>query len=454
MSRSNLKTKIQGIYIHIPFCVKKCGYCDFAMHAQGKTQTNHSTELQKRYLSSLEKELISYTNEFNFEELKTVYIGGGTPSLLTEDNIKFLGSFLQNNLQNFGNDLEELTIECEPGTVSKSKVETILETLNPHRVSLGGQSLHQQSLELMGRGHNLDQFYEAVNLFSEYKQESAGVNFESINTDMIMGLPYESLDQVMYTAEKMIELEIDHISTYLLEVEPNTNFGKKYQEFEGPLPSEEELEQIFTSTHEFLMGNGFDRYSLASFAKDSGTKDYSSVHNWNYWKNETNFLGIGVGAYSKLNSQRFGNSKKLNEYFQIFENSEFQETQKQKIQSLYAQNYDLVDDLNDLIYGMIISKHGLSSKMFENFLNSKFQNGSLTEGKALKINNSTFNMANNNLKQVSEYIMNEIIHVLEKKCDSDFVKISKNEDNLQVELTTKGLFRADAITALISELFD
>jgi oxygen-independent coproporphyrinogen III oxidase len=123
----------------------------------------------------------------------------------------------------------------------------------------------------MGRGHNLQDFYQAVDLFTSYKNKSddihTGVNFKSINTDMIMGLPYESKKEVLYTAEKMIDLDVEHISAYILELEPGTKFGKKYTELEGPLPSEPELEEIFTSTHYYLMDKGFERYSFASFAK-------------------------------------------------------------------------------------------------------------------------------------------------------------------------------------------
>ena len=104
----------------------------------------------------------------------------------------------------------------------------------------------------MGRGHDVDQFYDAVELFTEYKNVEKS-SLRSINTDMIMGLPYEGLEQVRKTSDAMIDLGVDHISTYLLEVEPKTPFGKKYQEFEGPLPSEQELEAIFTSTHEYLI---------------------------------------------------------------------------------------------------------------------------------------------------------------------------------------------------------
>ena len=111
--------------------------------------------------------------------------------------------------------------------------------------------MHQSSLENMGRGHNVDQFYEAVDLFQSYKNDGYH-NLASINTDMIMGLPYERLDEVLYTADEMIKLGVDHLSTYLLEVEPGTKFGKKYTEFEGPLPDEEELEHIFTETHNHL----------------------------------------------------------------------------------------------------------------------------------------------------------------------------------------------------------
>jgi oxygen-independent coproporphyrinogen-3 oxidase len=198
-----------------------------------------------------------------------LYIGGGTPSLLTEQNIKYLSSILREHLPELINTAIEITMECEPGTLSKSKIESIIEHINPHRVSLGGQSLHQASLEIMGRGHNIDDFYQAVNIFNSFKnQKEKNINLHSINTDMILGLPYEGLKEVLYTAEKMVGLDVDHISAYMLEIESGTNFAKRYQEFEGPLPNEEELENIYTKTHDFLINEGFGRYSFASFAKN------------------------------------------------------------------------------------------------------------------------------------------------------------------------------------------
>lgn len=191
-------------------------------------------------------------------------------------------------------------------------------------------------------------------------------------------------------------LKVEHISTYLLEVEPNTRFGRSYSEFEGPLPSEEELEHIFKTTHEYLMARGYERYSLASFSQPG----HESVHNGNYWRNRANFIGIGVGAYSKLNSTRFGNGKNLKKYLQTFESDENLAFKKAAIFEFFEEKYDLQSDLNDLVYGMVISKEGLSADLFSEFLKFQIWAKNIEKGKKLTIGGETVTLTSSNYGEI------------------------------------------------------
>lgn len=282
-----------SIYIHIPFCKEKCYYCDF-LSFKGKD------DYFRAYQNALLKEIIYFANENkNIYEIKTIFIGGGTPSVLP---IGFIGEIMQIIFENFKVcPLAEITIEANPGVLSYELIKHFKNS-NINRISLGVQSLKNDILKNIGRLHTAEQFYENFNNIRK-------ANFNNVNVDLMFSLPNQSLYDFEETLLKILNLEPEHISCYSLILEENTKFYSMYES--GLLePVEDELDrEFYYKAINILEKNGYNLYEISNFSK----KNKECRHNIVYWERKE-YVGFGLGASSLLNETRITNTKNFNEY--------------------------------------------------------------------------------------------------------------------------------------------
>ncbi len=280
-----------GIYIHIPFCISKCNYCDFNSFSCSK-------DIQEKYINALKKE-IEYKLSNKEIIVKTIYIGGGTPSSIEEKNIKEIIEKIKENA-NLEKDIE-ITIEVNPGTANLKKIETYY-NLGINRLSIGLQSSNDNLLKLIGRIHNYSQFEETVNLARK-------VGFGNINTDIMLGLPNQTIYDVENTLNKIINLNLEHISVYSLIVEPETKLENMLNKGKIKLPDEEIERYMYWFAKRKLEENEYIHYEISNFSKI----DYRSKHNVDCW-NQKEYLGFGLSASSYENSVRYKNIDDINIY--------------------------------------------------------------------------------------------------------------------------------------------
>lgn len=287
-----------GIYIHIPFCERKCYYCDFNSYAgQGA--------LMEDYLKALEFEIEYYGKGEELPAVQTVFIGGGTPSLLSPKQLEGILQALQANFT-LAQDAE-ITLEANPGTLNFDKLKGYY-SLGVNRLSMGLQACQDPLLKTLGRIHSYKMFLENL-------ETARRVGFENINADLMFALPGQTLQDWQETLREMVTLEIPHISAYSLIWEPDTQFDRWLEE--GRLsPLEEELElKMYHEAIQFLTEGGYEHYEISNFAK----AHYRCRHNQIYWKNEP-YLGLGAGAHSYLNGKRFHNESGVKAYIQHCKN--------------------------------------------------------------------------------------------------------------------------------------
>lgn len=296
-----------GIYIHIPFCKQKCYYCDFISFA-------NKNEKQEQYIKAIKKEIDTY--EFEKYNVTTIYIGGGTPSYIESkyivELIEKLKSKLTNNETKF--DKMEITIEVNPGTVTKQKLQDF-KSCGINRLSIGLQTTNNNLLKQIGRIHTYEEFLETYNMAKE-------VGFENINVDLMLGLPNQTIKDLKDSLEKVIRLGATHISVYSLIVEEGTVISKLLDEEKIELPTEETEREMYWYVKNTLELNGYKHYEISNFAKEN---KYSK-HNMNCWKQEE-YIGLGVAAHSYLNDTRFSNANNIEDYINNVENKEIEEVQ-------------------------------------------------------------------------------------------------------------------------------
>ena len=289
------------LYIHIPFCVKKCDYCDFlSFPADSNTQI--------RYVHALLQEIRYYGNLLGDYHVPTIYIGGGTPSWL-EENLIY--TVLQQVASSFHVEADaEISIECNPGTVTAKKL-NVYQSAGINRLSIGLQSTNNEELKALGRIHTYDQFLKTYEL-------ARNAGFENINIDLMSGLPYQTLDKFLESLQTVIRLKPEHISAYSLIIEKGTPFYDLYK-FDAikqqagmktdALPDEEETYRITKITEKALKEAGYQHYEVSNFALPG----YACRHNIGYWR-RIDYLGVGLGAASLLDNIRYSNTRELYDY--------------------------------------------------------------------------------------------------------------------------------------------
>ena len=296
-----IEKKELGIYIHIPFCKKKCFYCDFTSFAG-------CDDLQERYVKCLKKELEQKLEDIKDDyNITTIYIGGGTPSYIDS---KFIKEIL-NLCVDKENKNVEITIEVNPGTVNKQKLIDYKEA-RVNRLSIGLQSTNNTLLKEIGRIHSFEQFMDTYKLARE-------VGFKNINVDLMLGLPNQTIKDLKNSLQEIIKLELEHISVYSLILEENTKLYDLVNKGILELPDELLERQMYWYVKNTLELNGYNHYEISNFAK----KGYESKHNTNCWK-QKEYIGIGLAASSYLNKIRYSNIKDLNQYISNIEAKDFE----------------------------------------------------------------------------------------------------------------------------------
>ena len=297
---------MKGVYIHIPFCEKKCSYCAFSSFVMGKDKIDE-------YILHLTKEI----RKRKGEEVDTIYIGGGTPSLLDEKQIKDIFSALKETFK-ISKDVE-ITIECNPNSLTKEKAK-LYKKLGINRISIGVQSLDDDKLKFVGRKHNAKQAKESIEIVKK-------CGFDNISIDLLIGLKGETEENFLSQLKILVDMGVKHISTYMLQIEDKTMLKKMVEENPNLLPNDEENVDIFEKTAKFLRKNGFLHYEVSNFAK----KGFESRHNKKYWSGEE-YIGFGLSAHSFEKGVRKANANTFKDYYQGKIALEEKLTDKQKIE--------------------------------------------------------------------------------------------------------------------------
>mgnify|MGYP002600144838 FL=1 len=291
------------LYFHIPFCERKCAYCDF-LSAPADPPVRIS------YIKKLQEEIAYYGPQFKEYQVSSIFFGGGTPTILEGYQLAAILETVKKYFHLVAD--AEITVECNPGTLTAGKAEKLVQA-GFNRLSMGLQSADDRELQLLGRIHNFAQFLESYDL-----ARKAG--FENINVDLMSALPGQTLKSWQNTLQKVIALRPEHISAYSLIIEEGTPFYERFAEDEQIreegghprlLPEEDVERQMYELTEAFLHTKGYERYEISNYAKPG----YECRHNCGYWTRK-DYLGLGLGASSLVEHQRFQNTSNLKEYLE------------------------------------------------------------------------------------------------------------------------------------------
>ncbi|MCU9613935.1 radical SAM family heme chaperone HemW [Caldibacillus lycopersici] len=285
---------VQAVYIHIPFCTHICHYCDFnKVFLKGQP-----VEL---YLEALDKEMQTTLEKIPAKELSTIFIGGGTPTALSETQLQLLMKSIHNNFQITPN--IEFSIEANPGDLTMEKLE-ILKEYGVNRLSLGVQTFNNQLLEAIGRSHRADDVYATI-------ENAKKCGFTNISVDLMYGLPGQTIQDVEHSLKEVFALDIQHSSAYSLIVEPKTVFYNLMNKGKLSLPGEDTEAMMYELVMSEMEKHGFNQYEISNYALPG----YESRHNLVYWNNDP-YYGFGAGAHGYLQSSRQANIGPVNKYIQ------------------------------------------------------------------------------------------------------------------------------------------
>lgn len=282
-----------GLYVHIPFCVQKCRYCDFLSAPCDDAG-------KEAYVDALIKEINESAADFRDYLADTIFIGGGTPSILSPEQIVRIMDAIKDNYNLAP--YTECTIECNPGTMTEKKAEAFL-LAGMNRISIGLQSANDNELRTLGRIHTTEEFLDSFLL-------ARSCGFRNINVDLMNALPYQTLDSFCATLHSVAGLAPEHISVYSLIVEENTPlYDWVYSGNEDALPTEEVEREMYYSAKKILGGYGYERYEISNYAR----KGYECRHNLGYWERKE-YAGFGLGAASLVGNVRYNNQSDMKSY--------------------------------------------------------------------------------------------------------------------------------------------
>ncbi|MBQ7797793.1 MAG: radical SAM family heme chaperone HemW [Clostridia bacterium] len=293
--QQNMRDERLGLYIHIPFCDRKCDYCDFVSYSMG-------VEAQHEFKDALFKEIEMYRKQCTKKTFNSIYIGGGTPSVMYEGFIYELSRKIYSTFH-FEGDIE-FTIEVNPNSVTSNKLMEYLRA-GVNRVSVGVQCIDSKILANVGRFQTIENIENTFNLLHQ-------MGFINTSADVMIGLPHQSLDAVRDTIDYLVEKNVKHISVYTLQVEENTQLYKNIKMGKIKPLGDEACIKMYETVNKMLKKAGFVRYEVSNFAIPT----YESRHNFKYWK-DVDYLGLGVSAHSFLEGYRFNNTPRLDEYIEM-----------------------------------------------------------------------------------------------------------------------------------------
>ncbi len=276
--------KTPSCYVHIPFCLRKCLFCSFTVVIK-----------QEHRMSDYVRVLTDEAKAYQGVSLRSLYLGGGTPGYLPDEDLTYLFERLRATFQLESN--AEITLETNPENVTPQKAKH-LRQLGITRVSLGVQTMNDRYLTFLGRAHNTQKVYEAFALLRE-------AGFNNISVDLMYGFPKQTQVELDEDIEKICQLQSEHISLYTLTIEPHSLFYAKHMK----LDDDEFLAQQYVHVCQTLPRHGYDQYEISNFAR----RGYESTHNSHYWRGGE-YIGLGVGAHGYLNGRRYWNTDKLQEY--------------------------------------------------------------------------------------------------------------------------------------------
>ena len=334
-----MQKKPTSAYVHIPFCTQICYYCDFS-----------KVFIKNQPVDSYLEHLLQEFHSYDIQKLRTLYIGGGTPTALSALQLEVLLDGLTKNLDL--SVLEELTIEANPGDLDEDKI-AVLKNSAVNRVSLGVQTFDDKMLKKIGRSHLEKDIYENID-----RLKLAG--FDNISIDLIYALPGQAMDQVKDNVAKAIALDIPHMSLYSLILENHTVFMNRMRRGKLPLPKEEVEAEMFEYIIAELERAGFEHYEISNFSKSG----FESRHNLMYWDN-AEYYGIGAGASGYVNGVRYKNHGPIRHYLKAVEEGNAR---------IHEEHLSLREQMEEEMFLGLRKKTGVSKARFEEKFCTSFEN--------------------------------------------------------------------------------
>jgi oxygen-independent coproporphyrinogen-3 oxidase len=366
-----------GLYVHIPFCVKKCNYCDFCSFA------NIDIETRAKYINSLCREIKGYNGKSI--RIDSLFFGGGTPTLLSVEEFKKIVDAIRTTF--VMSDNLEFSMEANPGTVVHEKLLEFIK-LGVNRFSIGLQSIHENELKILGRIHTYDDFLKTYNDMRE-------LGITNINVDLMYGLPEQNIDSFHETLKMVTSLSPEHISVYGLILEDGTPFFRMKDSLN--LPSEDEECNMYYSASEHLKANGYNHYEISNYSKPG----YESRHNLKYWKNKE-YIGVGASAYSYLDGRRYGNTDDMSKYIEGTEIISYDESI-----DINTEKYEYVMLALRLREGFSLNEY--KNKFAEDFLIGREETVSkLINGGYISLSDGRISLTESGF-YISNYILTELL---------------------------------------------
>lgn len=328
-----------ALYIHIPFCIEKCSYCDFY-------SLKYKKEMLEKYVESLKKELIIYSNKVN-SKIKTIFLGGGTPSLLSPENIEEILDIIYENFLVIEN--VEISFESNPNSLNEEKIKAYKKA-GINRLSIGVQSFKNDDLNLLGRLHDKE---KALKMIKEVDK-----HFSNYNFDLIFAIPGQNLENWKANIKKAIDINPPHLSLYNLQIEEGTLINKKIDNNEIKEISNELDAKMYKYAIDKLKNAGYIQYEISNFAK----KGHFSKHNLVYWKYEP-YLGLGPSAHSFTSKTRFSNYSSLKKYNNLIE--------KGKLPIKNINSLSLQDRMSEKMFLGLRLKEGINFEEFHSTFDKK-----------------------------------------------------------------------------------
>lgn len=383
------RNKDLELYIHIPFCVRKCAYCDFLSGPADK-------KTMECYVEKLIDEIGAHATCKSISEtaVTSIFFGGGTPSLLSGSQMQRVMEALKEHFE-ISEDAE-ISMEANPGTVTKDKLECYRKA-GINRISFGLQSVHNEELKLLGRIHTFEAFLESFRLARE-------CGFDNINVDLISAIPRQTVNSWEKSLKQIIKLNPEHISAYSLIIEEGTAFAKEYGEGapgEKELPSEEDERYMYRRTEELLEKAGYQRYEISNYAKPGR----ECRHNLGYWERK-NYLGIGLGASGLIDNVRYQNTEDLQTYLSHSNCLEIIQEEREALSK--------IEQMEEFIFLGLRKMKGISLEEFEMMFGQRMEAcygdnmSRMIEENLLKLENGFLMLTKKGI-DVSNYVFAEIL---------------------------------------------